>query len=206
MEYNTSLKELVLPEYGRNVHNMVEYCMTLEDKEERTRCAYTIINIMGNMFPHLRDVSDFKHILWDHIAIMSDFKLDIEYPCEIIKKEELYSKPNPISYSHSSMRFKHYGKTIEKIINIIPTLTDEAEKRQLSLIVAQQMKKTYYLWNKDVEDIKIFNDLYEMSKGEVDFRNSDVKLLESRELNKLLGNAHQSNNNNNNNNKKKKNR
>ena len=84
MKYNTEEKKLVMPEYGRNIQNMVDYCITIQDKEERKRCADTIINIMGNMFPHLRDVNDFKHILWDHLAIMADFKLDIDYPYEIV--------------------------------------------------------------------------------------------------------------------------
>ena len=78
MKYNTEEKKLVMPEYGRNIQNMVDYCITIQDREERKRCADTIINIMGNMFPHLRDVNDFKHILWDHLAIMADFKLDID--------------------------------------------------------------------------------------------------------------------------------
>ena len=86
MKYNTEEKKLVMPEYGRNIQNMVDYCITIQDREERKRCADTIINIMGNMFPHLRDVNDFKHILWDHLAIMADFKLDIDYPYEIVKK------------------------------------------------------------------------------------------------------------------------
>ena len=92
MQYTSELKRLVLPEYGRNVQQMVDHCMTIEDKAERTRCANTIINIMGNLFPHLRDIEDFKHKLWDHLAIMSDFKLDIDYPYEIVKKESLEVK------------------------------------------------------------------------------------------------------------------
>ena len=99
MKYNTEEKKLVMPEYGRNIQNMVDYCITIEDREERKRCADTIINIMGNMFPHLRDVNDFKHILWDHLAIMADFKLDIDYPYEIVKKEDLYSRPPRIPYN-----------------------------------------------------------------------------------------------------------
>ena len=87
MKYNTEEKKLVMPEYGRNIQNMVDYCITIQDREERKRCANTIINIMGNMFPHLRDVNDFKHILWDHLAIMADFKLDIDYPYEIVRKK-----------------------------------------------------------------------------------------------------------------------
>ena len=93
MEYYTNKNKLILTEYGRNIQQMVEYAMTIEDREERTRCAQTIINIMGNLFPHLRDVNDFKHKLWDHLAIMSDYKLDIDYPYELVKTEKLESKP-----------------------------------------------------------------------------------------------------------------
>ena len=96
LDYNTQLKKLIMPEYGRNVQQMVDHCVALKDREERTRCANTIINIMGNLFPHLRDVDDFKHKLWDHLAIMSDFKLDIDYPYEIIKKENLYTRPDTV--------------------------------------------------------------------------------------------------------------
>ena len=93
MEYNTQRKKMELPEYGRSVQNMVDHALTIEDRAERQRCANTIVNIMGSMFPHLRDVTDFKHKLWDHLAIMADFKLDIDYPFEIVKKEELVMRP-----------------------------------------------------------------------------------------------------------------
>ena len=97
LTYNTQLKKLVLPEYGRNIQQMVDHCLTIEDREERTACAYSIINSMGNLFPQLRDVDDFKHKLWDHLAIMSDFKLDIDYPCDIIRPENLESRPCRVS-------------------------------------------------------------------------------------------------------------
>ena len=87
MQYNTQQKRMPLPEYGRSIQNMVDYALTIQDRAERQRCANTIINIMGNMFPHLRDVPDFKHKLWDHLAIMSGFELDIDYPYEIIRKD-----------------------------------------------------------------------------------------------------------------------
>lgn len=92
MQYNTQQKRMPLPEYGRSIQNMVDHALTIEDRAERQRCANTIINIMGGMFPHLRDVPDFKHKLWDHLAIMSDFKLDIDYPFEVIPKTT--SMPN----------------------------------------------------------------------------------------------------------------
>ena len=116
MQYTSELKRLVLPEYGRNVQQMVDHCMTIEDKAERTRCANTIINIMGNLFPHLRDIEDFKHKLWDHLAIMSDFKLNIDYPYEIIKKENLHTVPESLSgFSHKvSSLWENYGRDVEK--------------------------------------------------------------------------------------------
>ena len=110
MEYNTQKEKLILPEYGRNIQNMVDHCLTIEDREERTACAYTIINTMGNLFPQLKDLDDFKHILWDHLAIMSNFKLDIDFPYEVIKQEKLNVKPEKIEYSSSkNIRFMHYG-------------------------------------------------------------------------------------------------
>jgi len=181
MEYNTQLKDLVLPEYGRNIQNMVNFCVTVEDRLERRRCANTVINIMGNMFPHLRDVNDFKHILWDHLAIMSDFKLDIDYPYEIIKKEDLYSKPGKLEYSRPDMHYKHYGKTLEKMIKLAADYPDGKEKDQLLWLVVTHMKKSYMQWNKEVEDGKIYMDLYELSEHKLDLRNSDMKLPDMKD-------------------------
>lgn len=193
MEYNTQLKTLTLPEYGRNVQNMVDYCISLADREERTRCANAIIDIMGNMFPHLRDVNDFKHILWDHIAIMSNFELDIDYPYEIVKREDLYSKPEPLPYSRPTMRYRHYGKTLENMVKLALTLEDEQEKEQFVVLIATHMKKSYTQWNKEVDDLKIFIDLFELSEGQIDLRSSKIKLPDMKEVNQ------RSNNNTNNN-------
>ena len=183
MNYNTQLKKLSHPEYGRNIQNMVDFCLTITDRDERTKCANTIINIMGNMLPHLRDVNDFKHILWDHLAIMSDFSLDIDYPYEIIKKENLYSKPGKVAYSRPTMHFKHYGKTLEKLIIIASDYPEGKEKDQLIWLVLNHMKKTYMQWNKEVDDSKLFVDLYELSNRKIDKRNSDIKLSDMKELN-----------------------
>ena len=101
LQYNTQKEKLILPEYGRNIQQMVDYCVTIPDREERTRCAYTIIQIMGNLFPQIRDSDDYKHKLWDHLAIMSDFKLDIDFPYEVVKKENLESKPQKVEYKLS---------------------------------------------------------------------------------------------------------
>lgn len=195
MRYNTAEKKLALPEYGRNIQNMVDYCVTIEDREERKHCADTIINIMGNMFPHLRDVNDFKHILWDHLAIMSDFKLDIDYPYEIVKKEDLNTRPPRLPYSNSRIRYRHYGKTLEMMIQRATEFEQGTEKEVLVKLLANQMKKSFLSWNKEsVEDSKIFKDLEELSEGRIVLNEEAVKLAESRTI--------LARNNNNNNNKK----
>ena len=190
MKYNTEEKKLVMPEYGRNIQNMVDYCITIQDREERKRCADTIINIMGNMFPHLRDVNDFKHILWDHLAIMADFKLDIDYPYEIVKKEDLYSRPpripynnSRIPYNNSRIRYRHYGKTLEKMIQKATEFEPGVEKDQLIKLLATQMKKSFLTWNKEsVDDRKIFKDLDELSEGQIILDEEVHKLAESRDI------------------------
>ena len=180
MKYNTEEKKLVMPEYGRNIQNMVDYCVAIQDREERKRCADSIINIMGNMFPHLRDVNDFKHILWDHLAIMADFKLDIDYPYEIIRKEDLYSRPPRLPYNNQRIRYRHYGKTLEKMIQ---KATEFEPKDQLVKLLATQMKKSFLTWNKEsVDDRKIFKDLDELSEGQIVLDEEVHKLAESRDI------------------------
>ena len=141
MEYNTQRKKMELPEYGRSVQNMVDHALTIEDREERQRCANTIVNIMGGMFPHLRDVPDFKRKLWDHLAIMSDFQLDIDYPFEIVKKEDLVVKPERLEYSTDAFRYRHYGRFLEGMVKKAVEIEDEEEKKELIRLLAIQMKK-----------------------------------------------------------------
>ena len=183
MNYNTKLPQLALPEYGRNIQNMVDYCVSIPDRNERKRCADTIINIMGNMFPHLRDVNDFKHILWDHLAIMSDFKLDIEYPYEIINKEDLYIKPPKIPYNNGQITYKHYGKNLENMIRKATEYEEGEEREQLIKLLANHMKKSFLTWNKEVvDDRKIFADLDMLSKGHIVWDEESHKLTESKEI------------------------
>lgn len=203
MKYNTQEKRLALPEYGRNIQRMVDYCLTIEDREERKRCANTIINVMGNMFPHLRDVNDFKHILWDHLAIMSDFKLDIDYPYEVVRKENLYTRPPRMAYNNSRIRDRHYGKMLEQMVQKATEYPEGPERNQLVHLLATQMKKSFLTWNKEsVDDRKIFKDLAEFSHGQIVLHEGEYKLAESRELLARLNN----NNSNKRNNNSKKNR
>jgi hypothetical protein len=181
MEYNTQRKKMELPEYGRSVQNMVDHALTIEDRAERQRCANTIINIMGGMFPHLRDVPDFKHKLWDHLAIMSDFKLDIDYPFEIVKKEDLVVKPEKLEYPNGALRYRHYGRFLEGMIKKAMEIENEAEKKQLINLLAIQMKKDLNNWNKEgIEDQKIVDDLREYTNGVIDLKVEDLRLGESR--------------------------
>jgi hypothetical protein len=181
MEYNTQRKKMELPEYGRSVQNMVDHALTIEDREERQRCANTIINIMGGMFPHLRDVPDFKHKLWDHLAIMADFKLDIDYPFEIVKKEDLVVKPEKLAYPNADFRYRHYGRFLEGMVKKVVEIEDEEEKKQLINLLAIQMKKDLNNWNKEgIEDQKIVDDLREYSNGAIDLQVEDLRLGDSR--------------------------
>lgn len=183
MKYNTQQKSLPLPEYGRSIQNMVDHALTIEDRKERQRCANTIINIMGNLFPHLRDVPDFKHMLWDHLAIMADFKLDIDYPYELIRPDNLVTKPDVVSYPSSGIRYRHYGHLLEALIKKAGTLPDGEERNTLVAMIVVQMRKAYVTWNKDgVDDRKIAADLQELSKGELDITEDVMKLMATRQV------------------------
>lgn len=181
MQYNTQQKSLPLPEYGRSIQNMVDYAVTIQDAAERQRCANTIINIMGNMFPHLRDIPDFKHKLWDHLAIMSDFKLDIDYPYEIIHEEKLLEKPDPISYPKTKIHYRHYGRMLESLITKASELPDSEEKDSLVALICNHMRKDYTTWNKDsLENTKIAKDLEELSNGKLHFTEEVERLMNER--------------------------
>ncbi len=183
MKYYTEYERMIMPEYGRNIQQMVNHALTIEDKGERTRCVRTIINIMGNLFPHLRDVNDFRHKLWDHLAIMSNFQLDIDYPYEIPQKNILYTKPERVDYPHLDVKYRHYGRTLPLMIQKASLYKDGEEKDQLISLLANHMKKCFLTWNKEVvDDKKIFDDLRELSNGVLNFTENSVKLKESKDI------------------------
>jgi hypothetical protein len=183
MEYNTQVKRLSLPEYGRNIQNMVDHCLTIQNRDERNHCANTIISIMGNMLPHLRDVNDFKHILWDHLAIMSDFKLDVDYPYTVLQKENLHQHPPLVPYSSSEIIYRHYGEILEKMINVASEMEEGEAKETLVLMIANQMKKSYLMWNKDsVDNRKILKDLADLSEGRIIRYENMIKLAEITDI------------------------
>ncbi len=182
LKYNTQQKKLILPEYGRNIQQMVDHCLTIEDREERTRCAYSIINTMGNLFPNLRDIEDFKHKLWDHLAIMSDFKLDIDYPCEIVKPEYFNTVPQKVGYKLSPIKYRHYGKSIELMIAKASTMEMGEERDALVLLIANHMKKMMLSVNSDgVDDVKILKDLRDYSHGAINLDPNTYHLHDFKE-------------------------
>jgi len=183
MEYNTSRKKMVLPEYGRNIQKMIELTIEEPDKEKRNKMSQAIINIMGNMNPHLRDIADFKHKLWDHLAIISDFQLDIDSPYETPKIETLTAKPERVPYNNKNAKFKHYGKTIEKMIDYAIEMEEGELKNILFQLIANHMKKSYLTWNKEaVSDEHIFSDLKELSNGKIDLNANETTLTETKDI------------------------
>lgn len=167
LTYNSQLKKLVLPEYGRNIQQMVDYCLSIEDRDERTHCAYTIVQNMANMFPQLRSETDYLHKLWDHLMIMSEFQLDVDFPFDdIIREENLDTKPDPIRYELEPIRMRHYGKNIERMIERAASYPEGEERDALAMLLANHMKKLIFqINNEDVDDAKIFKDLAHYSHG-----------------------------------------
>ena len=168
LEYNTQREKLIISEYGRHIQKMVDYAARLENRLERQKMAEGIIDLMGELNPHLRDVDDFKHKLWDHLFIMSDFKLDVNSPYEKPELEKLFEKPEPLAYPNSKIRFNHYGKVIEMMIEQVSEMEKGDLRDKLTLAIANQMKKSYVNWNRDsVEDQLIFKQLEQISNGKL---------------------------------------
>jgi hypothetical protein len=181
-DYNTSRNKLILPEYGRNIQKMVNYVKSIEDREERNKAAKTVIAVMGNLNPHLRDVNDFKHKLWDHLAIIADFDLDIDSPYDWPEKAALEQKPNKVPYNQHSIRYKHYGRSIVLMIEKAVELEEGEEKTDLIRMIAYHMKKSYLTWNREaVSDEEILTDLKTLSAGRIEVK-EDLKLPETKEI------------------------
>jgi hypothetical protein len=168
MEYNSSLPPLIIPEYGRNVQKMVQHLLTIEDREKRNQQAQNLIDIIGNLNPQIRDVPDFKHKLWDHLYIMSEFKLDVDGPYPKPSPEAFQEKPQPVEYPVSSATYRHYGNITRKMVEYTADLEASEEKEALKTAIANHMKKTFLLWNKDnVEDQVILKDMNRLAKGKL---------------------------------------
>jgi hypothetical protein len=171
MEYNTELPHLVISEYGRNIQKMVDHALTIADREERNKVARAIIDVMGQLNPHLRDVNDFKHKLWDHLFIISKFQLDVDSPYPKPSRETFETKPEMLNYPSNHIRYKHYGKNIENMITKAKLMEDGDMRNAFVESIANQMKKSYMSWNKDsVGDDVILEQLGLLSKGELKLR------------------------------------
>jgi len=182
MEYNTEKRLLLLPEYGRNILLLVEQLEKIDNRADRNEYAFRLIDLMGSMNPHLRDINNFKHILWDHLAIMTDFKLDIDWPYPLPTPEIIYQKPEKLPYDQSNIRFRYYGKTVEKMLDQAALIPEGRDRENLIRIIGNHMKKQYLMWNKEVvDDITIVNDIEKFSNGKITL-DSRMKFSENREV------------------------
>ena len=167
LDYNTQ-RELILPEYGREVQKMVDYAVTLEDKGERQRCAETIIGIMERMFPQAQDGADHEQKLWDHLAIMSNFKLDIDYPVDISEAKNIMKKPQPMNYPKQTNPIKHYGSMMFELFEKLKSMEPGPERDELTRLTANQMKRDLMLWSHgSSDDEKIASDLARFTDGKI---------------------------------------
>jgi len=185
-QYNTQLAPIKLPEYGRNVQMLVNYCKTITDRDRRNACARTIVNIMADIYPEQSGVAGRKNILWDHLAVISNYELDIDYPCEIMKPEELASKPAPLQNTQSRIDNRIYGKHIEELVAYARTIADTGERIRLFELIANQMKRNFHdtYRNATEDDNKIVQDLIYYA-GE-QYRNEilQIYVLDVKELSK----------------------
>ena len=183
IEYNTEREHLIIPEYGRHVQKMVNYAKSRETREERNKVAKAIISVMGNLQPHLRDVPDFQHKLWDQLFIMSNFELDADSPYEKPSKDLLEERPENLPYPQNFPKYRFYGNNIKTMIDVANTWEDGELKEALTYTIANHMKKCFLNWNKDtVEDEVIFQHLFELSNGEINLKGSKEKLTDSQSL------------------------
>jgi hypothetical protein len=215
LEYNTERVHLIIPEYGRHIQKMVNDATAMEDAEERNKTAKAIIAVMGNLQPHLRDVPDFQHKLWDQLFIMSDFQLDVESPYGKPSREELAERPEPLEYPQNHPKYRFYGNNIKRMIDVAVSWDKGDMREGLAMTIANHMKKCFLNWNKDtVDDEVIFNHLFELSNGEINLKNSGEELGDSDRLirankkakaadNPIKKRSYSKNTNNNNNRKKR---
>ncbi|WP_281228244.1 DUF4290 domain-containing protein [Flavobacterium aquiphilum] len=183
LEYNSERKPLIIPEYGRHLQKLIEQATLIEDDAERNKAAKYIIQVMGSLNPHLRDVPDFQHKLWDQLFIMSDFKLVADSPYPIPSREVLQLKPDVLKYPQNYPKYRYYGNNIKYMIDVANKWEEGEMKSALVKVIANHMKKSYLSWNKDtVKDDVIFEHLYELSDGKLNLLQSSEELLNTTDL------------------------
>lgn len=168
LDYNTQRERLVLPEYGREVQQMVDYCVSLKSRAERQRCANTIIAVMERMMPHTYENKDYRQKLWDHLALMSGFQLDIDYPCDITEAQKMLQKPAPMRYPMKRIPVRHYGNMMFEVFELLKNLPNGAERTELTRLAASQMKRDLVLWGHgSSDDEKVASDLADYTDGKI---------------------------------------
>ena len=182
MEYNTQREQLKIADYGRNVLKLVEYTKQLEKREERTAMANVIIDVMAHLNPKIKERTDYKHILWDHLMMLADYGLDVDCPYEINRDETGTFHPHALGYSEGQIRYRHYGRTLEGLIKAVAEMPLSEERTLLTGQIAHAMKRQYLQWNRDtVDDALIAEQLSELSGGRLSlpegFRFHDSKEL-----------------------------
>ena len=195
LEYNTERTKLIIPEYGRHIHKMIDHALSCDNKNERNKIVKAIIGVMGNLNPHLRDVPDFQHKLWDQLFIMSDFTLNVDSPYPKPIKEVFSQRPDKLNYPQNFPKYRFYGNNIKRMIDVAIGWENDDMKKQLVYVIANHMKKCFLNWNKDtVEDDVILSHLDELSKGKLKLDPSLKPLSESQNLIKLTNNKFVKNN------------
>jgi len=198
LEYNSQRTKLIIPEYGRHLQKLIDEAVDVKDREERNKLARYIISVMGTLQPHLRDVPDFQHKLWDQLFIMSDFRLDVDSPYPTPSRELLNLKPDRLSYPQNFPKYRFYGNNITYMIDVANKWEEGEMKTTLIRVIANHMKKSYLSWNKDsVKDEVIFEHLYELSKGKINLLETREELSNSTDLmktNKKVSNKSNQNN------------
>ncbi len=208
LQYNSDRPDLIIPEYGRHIHLMVKQIIDIKDKNERNKKAKAIIDVMGNLNPHLRDISDFQHKLWDQLFIMSNFKLDVDCPFEKPDKKNLEERPETLHYPQNYPKYRFYGNNIKNMIDAAKKWEDNDLKDALVYNIANHMKKCFLNWNKDtVEDKLILDHLKELSNDELKVKSELLPLTETAFLLKVKsrnGNGPRNNNKQRKNNRNRK--
>lgn len=183
LEYNAERSHLIIPEYGRHLQKLIDQATLIEDPVERNKAAKYIIQVMGNLNPHLRDVPDFQHKLWDQLFIMSNFRIDVNSPYPIPSREVLQLKPDVLKYPQNFPKYRYYGNNIKYMIDVANQWEEGELKSALVKVIANHMKKSYLSWNKDtVKDDVIFEHLYELSDGKINLTQSSEELLTTTDL------------------------
>lgn len=189
MEYNTARPKMLIPEYGRNVQRMIDFAIELPTKEERNKAARAIIEVMGQLNPHLRDVDDYRHKLWTHLYIMSDFKIDVDSPYPVPKREEIDMKPDGLPYPKNKIRYGHYGHNVQKMIDNIVNIEGDDERDIVTNRLANLMKKLYVSYNNEaVENEVILEQLVELSNGKLQMANPE-DLTATHQILRSIGGA-----------------